>query len=482
MESPDYVCKHCEAVFWYQERIKSDSCYRQNKITYNSCCKGGKIKIPPHRPRPEPLASLAKYDGGPMSNKFMRNIRQYNCLFAFTSMGANIDRTINDGRGPPIFKIHGQVHHRIGSLLPYDGSPPKFIQLYIYDTSNEVQNRIRALHPSDQGDDPIDPSIVEKLIKMLDEHNPFAKKFRAARDRLQGYENEEFVIRIVGASEGDPVQYNLPTTDELAMLVVGDFSLENFKRDIIIESKSGHLHQISSLHPAYMALQYPLLFPFGERGFQVGVIYSGTESNKRKRRSTMTMQDYYRHQFHYRKSQPNPYLCYGLLSSQAKVDARAAIDENRLRYILKKQDKFRIENFQGIADAVGRGCIDGSEIGKLTVLPASHTGGRRYMIQNYHDGVAICRVFGPPDFFVTFTCNINWKEINLGILEPGQKPSDRADIVVRVYNMKLEEMLDEIKSGKFFGPVAAGMIQFLIINNPTKFSVIFGHVILEFLQ
>jgi len=109
--SPDYVCKHCEAVFWYQERIKSDSCYRQNKITYNSCCKGGKIKIPPHRPRPEPLASLAKYDGGPMSNKFMRNIRQYNCLFAFTSMGANIDRTINDGRGPPIFKIHGQVHH-----------------------------------------------------------------------------------------------------------------------------------------------------------------------------------------------------------------------------------------------------------------------------------------------------------------------------------------------------------------------------------
>jgi len=67
----------------------------------------------------------------------------------------------------------------------------------------------------------------------------------------------------------------------------------------------------------------------------------------------------------------------------------------------------------------------------------------------------------------------------LGILEPGQKPSDRADIVVRVYNMKLEEMLDDIKSGNFFGPVAAGMIQFLIIN--TKFSVIFGPVILEFL-
>jgi len=394
--SPDYTCKHCHAIFWYEERIKSDSSRRQNIITYNSCCKGGKIKIPRPRDRPEPLASLARFDGDSRSTKFIRNIRQYNCLFAFTSMGPNIDRSVNDGRGPPIFKIHGQVHHRIGSLLPCDGSPPKFLQLYIYDTSNEVQNRIQALHPTDQTNESLDPSIIESLIKMLDEHNPFAKQFRAARDRLKDHEDEEFIIRIVGAAEGDPIQYNLPSTDELAMLVVGDFSLDNFKRDIIIQSKSGNLHQISSLHPAYMALQYPLLFPFGERGFQIGILYNTTESGRRKKRCTMTMQDYYRYQFHYRKGQPNPFLCYGLLSSQAKVDARAAIDENRLWYILQNQDKFRMENLQGIADVVGRGCIDFSEMGKLTVLPASHTGGRRYMIQNYHDGVTICRVFGPP--------------------------------------------------------------------------------------
>jgi len=54
------------------------------------------------------------------------------------------------------------------------------------------------------------------------------------------------------------------------------------------------------------------------------------------------------------------------------------------------------------------------------------------MIQNYHDGIAICRVYGPPDFFTTFTCNPKWPEI-AGALssEPGQKPTDRADIVVR---------------------------------------------------
>jgi hypothetical protein len=59
-----------------------------------------------------------------------------------------------------------------------------------------------------------------------------------------------------------------------------------------------------------------------------------------------------------------------------------------------------------------------------------HTGGRRYMIQNYHDSIAICRVHGPPDYFVTFTCNSKWPEISKGLLEPGQKPTGCADIVV----------------------------------------------------
>jgi len=141
---------------------------------------------------------------------------------------------MNDGRGPPVFKINGQVHHRIGTLLPPDGSPPKFIQLYIYDTTNETRNRLRALHPDERPLEPLDPMIIQNLTRMLDEHNPFVKKIRIARDRLQEHGDEEFVIRIIGAQEGDPIQYNLPSTDHLAMLVAGDFSLDTFKRDIII--------------------------------------------------------------------------------------------------------------------------------------------------------------------------------------------------------------------------------------------------------
>jgi hypothetical protein len=73
---------------------------------------------------------------------------------------------------------------------------------------------------------------------MLNEHNPFAKKNRCAKERLEEHPEEDFIIRIVGAREGDTVQYNLPTTDDLARLIVGDFSLDTFKRDIVIETRN----------------------------------------------------------------------------------------------------------------------------------------------------------------------------------------------------------------------------------------------------
>uniref|UniRef100_A0A8R7V1R5 Helitron helicase-like domain-containing protein n=1 Tax=Triticum urartu TaxID=4572 RepID=A0A8R7V1R5_TRIUA len=67
-----------------------------------------------------------------------------------------------------------------------------------------------------------------------------------------------------------------------------------------------------------------------------------------------------------------------------------------------------------------------------------------------------CRVHGAPDVFTTFTCNPKWPEITAA-LEPGQTPPDRADVIVRVYHMKLAEYLDEIKSGRAFGPIKAVM-------------------------
>jgi hypothetical protein len=78
------------------------------------------------------------------------------------------------------------------------------------------------------------------------------------------------------------------------------------------------------------------------------------------------------------------------------------------------------------------------------------------MIQSYHDGIVICRVFGPLDFFFTFTCNPKWSEIINSFYNPDLKPSDKSDVIVRVYHMKLEELIHDIKSEKMFSPCNAG--------------------------
>jgi hypothetical protein len=76
---------------------------------------------------------------------------------------------------------------------------------------------------------------------MLDEFNPLVKQFRIARDRLAEHGDEEIGIRVVGAEEGDPVQYEMPTASELSGLIIGDFSQENYKRDIIVHATDGRL-------------------------------------------------------------------------------------------------------------------------------------------------------------------------------------------------------------------------------------------------
>jgi hypothetical protein len=115
---PEYSCKHCDAFFWFDERNIDDS-RKTKQIIYSNCCKHGQIKIPPFKKPPDFLFRLVNNKHEPISKHFLAKIRQYNSLFAFTSMGGNIDKEINSGAGPYVFHINGQVHHRIGSLLLY---------------------------------------------------------------------------------------------------------------------------------------------------------------------------------------------------------------------------------------------------------------------------------------------------------------------------------------------------------------------------
>lgn len=107
-------------------------------------------------------------------------------MFAFTSMGGQIDNTINDGRGPYVFRLHGQNYHLI------------------------------------RGSETIDPSTIADLQQMLDRNNPLVHCFRMARDHFKDQPMADLQLRLSNGRQKYGRQYNVPTASEVAALVVGD--------------------------------------------------------------------------------------------------------------------------------------------------------------------------------------------------------------------------------------------------------------------
>ena len=57
---------------------------------------------------------------------------------------------------------------------------------------------------------------------------------------------------------------------------------------------------------------------------------------------------------------------------------------------------------------------------------------------------------GHPDLFIVTTTNAIWPEIKDNLL-PGQDPLDRPDIVARVFRLKVQKLVEILKSEMIFG-------------------------------
>ncbi|XP_013679941.1 uncharacterized protein LOC106384537 [Brassica napus] len=368
-------------VLWYGNKRKKGSRGSNRTPLFSICCQQGRVKLPPEPHPPHSLPSLLS-----SSAHFQHNIRTYNSILAFTSMGAKLDSKVMHKAGPFTLRIHGQNAHKIGSLVPEAGKPPKFSQLYISDTTNEVKNRIATVKKTTKAGE-LDPDIVKQLIETMDANNCLAKIFRKARDAHEHSNCPEFRIRLIGQPKRGR-QYDMPTTDEIAGLIVGDFSEHMGDRDIIVHHKSAGLQHISDMHPLYMTLQYPLLFPYGQSGFHENIQVVNIDGSTRQR-SYITKREYFAYQLQTR------------------------LEEG------------------------------------MTIVTSKRS--PRYMAEKYHDAMAICRWYGNPHLFITMTTNPKWVEISNHLQMYGtDEPNDRPDLECRVFKMKLDELMSDFKKGLFF--------------------------------
>ncbi|PWA79307.1 helitron helicase-like domain-containing protein [Artemisia annua] len=266
-------CRYCDAMFWPGEQLAG---HRSNTghPKYHLCCGDGKLLMDPEVDPPEYIKQLLG------QNTFMQNIRAYNQMFAMTSFGATIDNTVNQRRGPYVFKVSGQIYHWIGALCPTGDDDPCFLQLYIYDTRNEVRNRMS--HFEDSDGHPLDPEIVQGLIEFLDAHNELVQLFRTARDKCAEAEVPDFKVRLFNAKGSR--NYELPTSDALGAIVFDNGPTTEADYDVIIEYRDAPPKRINKLHQSYMSLQFPLIFIYGQPGYHTKLMMRSADLNEKMKR------------------------------------------------------------------------------------------------------------------------------------------------------------------------------------------------------
>nr|GEU77957.1 hypothetical protein CTI12_AA123990 [Tanacetum cinerariifolium] len=152
-----------------------------------------------------------------------------------------------------------------------------------------------------------------------------------------------------------------------------------------------------------------------------------------------------------RNDQGNTLVRGGRLFQQYLVDAYSAVKEQRLKWTCNHQDTLRVDLYHNVCDAVTRGDTNAAGLGQIIVLPETFIGGPRYMMQNYQDAMALCRTYGNPYLFITFTSNLKWLEITEMLAYiPRQKAHDRPEIGTRIFKMKLTHLLHDLTKNQIF--------------------------------
>ncbi|XP_013665093.3 uncharacterized protein LOC106369492 [Brassica napus] len=370
--------------------------------------------------------------------------------------GGKIDNSINTGKGPKVFKMHGENYHLIGSVKPKPNETAKFSQLYIHDTENEVQNRLSALSGNKEKSK-IRADLVKEIMEMLRACNVHVKSFRNVMDRFNDADDTETLsLVLLHTRLQDGRVTNLPTASEVAALVVGDFRENMDKRDIILEKTSGKLKRINELHPCYLPMQYPLIFPYGEDGFRLGIKNGFTGITKNKK-PNISMREFFSYRIMIRKVGSHVLLLSRRLLQQFLVDAYTMIESHRLRFIRKNQAKLRTLKFSKFVAAANEGHSNVSIEGNRIILPASFTGGPRYMHQMYLDAMTICKYFGFPSLFITFTCNPKWPELERYMQKFNLKAEDRPELCCRLFKIKLDRLMDDLTKKYLLGKTVAAI-------------------------
>ncbi|XP_076037203.1 uncharacterized protein LOC143022743 [Oratosquilla oratoria] len=254
--------------------------------------------------------------------------------------------------------------------------------------------------------------------------------------------------------------YHLPSSSSQVGAIVNLDPSKDHLQIMISSPKEGskyNLRFVKHNNYFYDSFQYPLLFLNGDLGHSYKMTKLDKVECSESRRTTKTYNVltpcmYYSSLYMEREGQFN-YLTKGRrLFQQFVVDNYVKAEANRLSFIEMNQKEIRKER----ADIL-RG-EDSQSSGQRVIIPASFVGGPRYMKERQQDALAFVTSYGSPDFFITFTMNPQWKELQEAIActsKGSVQPCDRPDLVSRIFKLKVDALMDDLTKKHIFGRVKA---------------------------
>ncbi|XP_064215709.1 uncharacterized protein LOC107398926 [Tribolium castaneum] len=477
------ICDHCNALFFENERLP---------ITTRGrffCCNFGKVRLPDLVQCPRELKRLLT-ENTQAANNFREHIRSANSLFAMASFKATIPEDRNQNQGAWCFNVCGQIYHYIEPLPSQTNRQPKNNNYYFLDAQDAIERRTTFLGERLEAD------TIALLEHILRRDNPWIQSYSTMKEvleerRLLAANEDENEVRNVIVAFKDRINdnlrnHNLPTSrSDIAAVFVGEEP--PFQVDLILYPKEqpNRKHELKNLNRLADPMVYPLLFPYGEMGYDFNIPHTyegnrrrvdvatetppqldeqhpndedvegqGDNENqvRRNKRSKVTIREYYRYRLQVRDHFSILHNS-GKLFQQYIVDAWVRTESDYLWWVKQNQRQLRVAEYTAIRRYLeNRAAREHARIGKITILPAATINSPREKRRRYLDAMTIVARHGKPDLFITMTCNPKWPEIQEN-LQYKQKYEHRPDLVCRVFHTKLLNLIDQIANCQIFGVI-----------------------------
>jgi hypothetical protein len=114
----------------------------------------------------------------------------YNNSISFTSLGANVDKSVQGPKRVNFFRIAGALTHLVSSIETANPADPGFLQIYVVGLggTDEAKHRIQKAQGAGGNSSrasKMSLSVGKQLMKIMYKYNPYARVYKLAKQVLK---------------------------------------------------------------------------------------------------------------------------------------------------------------------------------------------------------------------------------------------------------------------------------------------------------